>query len=151
MLLGSNGKTSTSRPIPSGYQKLKMELLSWWETRPHKSSFFVLTVVGDHRFENQYEGQPYTNRQHFMKKLCEKAGVKPFGFHAIRHLTASTLYRAGRPQAEIQAILRHSSPTTTNRYLHSLGMENVRTGLDEVMSSRGPGRVIEFKPRVAHE
>jgi hypothetical protein len=30
-----------------------------------------------------------------MRRLCDKAKVKPFGFHAIRHLTASTLFNQG--------------------------------------------------------
>ena len=72
------------------------------------------------------EGQPYKWRQHYMHRLCTRAGVKPFGFHAVRHLSASILARAGVPLPTIQAILRHKSATTTARYLHSLGIiENV--------------------------
>jgi hypothetical protein len=29
--------------------------------------------------------------------LCKAAKVKPFGFHAVRHLTTSILYRKGYP------------------------------------------------------
>lgn len=72
------------------------------------------------------EGQPYKWRQHYMVRLCSRAGVRPFGFHAVRHLSASILARAGVPLPTIQAILRHKSATTTARYLHSLGIvENV--------------------------
>ncbi len=48
------------------------------------------------------------------------AGVKPFGLHSIRHLTASILANAGEPLIRIQAILRHKKLATTERYLHRL-------------------------------
>jgi integrase len=80
-----------------------------------------------------------------MKKLCKKAKVKPFGFHAIRHLTASILYKKGNPVSVIQAILRHKSPNTTTRYLRTLGLEDTRSALEEGLKM--PAKVIEF-PKV---
>jgi integrase len=67
---------------------------------------------------------PYQYRQHWLKILCGKAGVKPFGFHGIRHLFASLLAEAGRPLVEIQHMLRHGSIATTQRYIHLLKKEN---------------------------
>ena len=79
---------------------------------------------------SQPDGTPYTNRQHYMERLCRRAGVPTFGFHAIRHLSASILARAGVPIPTIQAILRHKSANTTARYLHSLGIvENILEGV----------------------
>jgi integrase len=60
-----------------------------------------------------------------MKKLCEKARVDPFGFHGIRHLAATTLFKKGEPLARIQALLRHKSPKTTEIYLQKLGLTEV--------------------------
>jgi len=68
--------------------------------------------------------------------------VKPFGFHAIRHLTASILYHKGYEVSVIQSILRHKSPTTTNRYLRSLGLEATRDALEKGLA--GPGGIIPF-------
>ena len=65
-----------------------------------------------------------------MKRLCARARVKAFGFHAIRHLTASILYKMGQPVSVIQAILRHKSPNTTAIYLKSLGLEETRGALE---------------------
>ena len=78
---------------------------------------------------NQY-GQPFKQRLHFMAELCKRVEVKPFGFHSIRHLTATILYKMGQPVSVIQAILRYKSPTTTSIYLHKLGMEETRGALE---------------------
>ena len=91
----------------------------------------VFVCVGDSICGDNY-GQPYVVRQHFMKKICKRAGVKPFGFHAIRHLTASILYRKGYSLSVIQSILRHKSPNTTARYIRSLGMDHVKVALDDI-------------------
>ncbi len=65
-----------------------------------------------------------------MRKICEGAGVQHFGFHAIRHLTATQLYKAGHPIALIQKVLRHTNPNTTARYIKSLGLEEAREALE---------------------
>ncbi len=78
----------------------------------------------------QEDGEPYSYRIHYMERLCKRAGVRKFGFHAIRHLSASILAREKVDIPTIQAVLRHKSPTTTARYLHSLGVvENVLEGV----------------------
>ncbi|WP_216594036.1 tyrosine-type recombinase/integrase [Desulfobacter postgatei] len=84
--------------------------------------------------------RPFKERRHFMGKLCEKAGVKPFGFHAISHLSTSILYDLGYSVSVIQTILRHKSPSTTERYLKSLGLENVREALENLAMDRNPER-----------
>jgi integrase len=66
------------------------------------------------------DGQPYTQRIQLMKRVCKRNGITEFGFHGIRHLSASALYKAGYPIAVIQKVLRHKSANTTARYLHDL-------------------------------
>lgn len=66
----------------------------------------------------------YQYRQHWLKRICRKAGVKPFGFHGIRHLFASILAARNVPLIEIQYMLRHTSLATTQRYIHRLKKEN---------------------------
>lgn len=66
------------------------------------------------------DGQPYIKRGDFMDVACRRAGVRPFGMHAIRHLAASIMAEQGVPVITIQAILRHQRPTTTDRYLRQL-------------------------------
>ncbi|MFH1217565.1 MAG: tyrosine-type recombinase/integrase [Pseudomonadota bacterium] len=55
-----------------------------------------------------------------MKNLCKRAGVKHFGLHAIRHMTASILAKEGVPMIDIQTILRHKNLSTTERYIRRI-------------------------------
>lgn len=124
--------------------ELRAALATWWEQRPVKNEH-VFVCLDRTAFCEEYYGKPFTSRQHLMDRLCLKAGVKPFGFHAIRHLTASILYHSGQPTALIQSVLRHKSPQTTAGYLQTLGLEHTRQGLEDVMVKRGPAKVIELK------
>jgi integrase len=60
-------------------------------------------------------------RSTILKTLCEKAGVKRFSFHALRHSGASILDNMNVPLGTIQKILGHENRTTTEIYLHSIG------------------------------
>jgi integrase len=56
-----------------------------------------------------------------MKRLCNKAEVKPFGFHAIRHHVASILAASGK--AGISRIQKMPGPrrsTTTDNNIKTL-------------------------------
>jgi len=73
-----------------------------------------------------------------MAKLCLKAGVRKFGFHAIRHHVAMILEDSGKATLrEIQKMLRHKRPTTTDNYLKGLSpaMKEVASILDNPKKS----------------
>lgn len=125
--------------------ELRKELLWWWENRPYKRARHVFTMLEDSCSPRHNPGGPFKTRQHFMKTICKRAKVQPFGFHAIRHLSASYLYRIGKPLSLIQRILRHEAPSTTERYLKSLGFntEELHEAV-EAFSERGPAQVVEF-------
>ena len=72
--------------------------------------------------------KPYLARQRWIRRLCAYAGVKPFGLHGVRHLSASILVNAGVSLPVVQRILRHQSIKTTERYVHRLG--SVRKALE---------------------
>jgi integrase len=74
--------------------------------------------------EGRHTGKPYIEYRGFPQELCRTAGVKPFGCHAIRHLTASILAQKNTPMVAIQTILRHRKLATTERYVR--GLEPVR-------------------------
>lgn len=107
---------------------LKRSLMWWWEHRPVKDTDYVFVCLDRSSCNEERYGQPFKHRRYLLAKLCEKAGVKPFGFHGIRHLTASWLDRQGVELRLIQGVLRHKNATTTSRYLHEL---------------RGTGEVLE--------
>ena len=117
--------------------ELRQGLRWWWEHRPIKESPYVFLCLDQYSIERDHYGQPFKYRIHFMRRLCERAEVKPFGFHGIRHLTASILYNLGYEVAIIKTILRHKSAGTTERYLHTLGLENVRKALEDLTTERG--------------
>lgn len=56
-----------------------------------------------------------------MGRLCVKAKVQPFGFHALRRYVASVLADTHKVSAKrIQRILRHKSLSTTERYIQNI-------------------------------
>ncbi|MCE5333496.1 MAG: site-specific integrase [Desulfobacteraceae bacterium] len=67
------------------------------------------------------EAGPFQDRKKIMRILCEKAGVRYFRFHALRHSGASIMDQNGVPLGSIQRILGHENRKTTEIYLHSIG------------------------------
>lgn len=78
-----------------------------------------------HRYWSRKAGKfcegPYGDRKKLMKRLCEKAGVRYFRFHPIRHSGASIMDGNNVPIGAIQRILGHENRKTTEIYLHSIG------------------------------
>ena len=86
-------------------------------------------------------------KNNIMTDLCKKAGVKHFGFHAIRHLHASILFNEGSELSTIQKQLRHTSPNTTVQYLRTLGYsEDHRRKVLAVIEGRQPkpAAILQF-------
>lgn len=62
--------------------------------------------------------EPYTSRHHFLKGLCSRAGVKVFGFDALRRYVASVRADIHKISAKtIPQILRHKNLSTPERYI----------------------------------
>lgn len=91
----------------------------------------------------RFQHKPYTENRGFPQNLCRKAGITPFGCHAIRHLTASILANNNVPMIAIQQILRHKKLATTERYVR--GMEPIRPHLEILQggmkASLDPGQI----------
>jgi integrase len=97
-----------------------------WDNRDKTTSFVFHNADG-----TRYT---YTQKRDTMRKLCRKAGVKNFGFHAIRHHVASILADSGKASlSQIQKMLRHRRTTTTDNYIKTLDpqLRQVANVLDE--------------------
>lgn len=51
-------------------------------------------------------------------RLCAKAGVSGKSFHCLRHTNATNLVSGGMDRQDVAKRLGHSSPTTTDGYIH---------------------------------
>lgn len=81
--------------------------------------YYVVTKNGERKVG------PFKDRREVLKNLCAKAGVRPFGFHALRHAGASLMDNSNVPLGAIQRILGHENRTTTEIYLHSINQSEV--------------------------
>lgn len=106
--------------------ELKAILLDWREKQPVKSEYLFINMA----VQSSGYGKPFVDRRRFLERSCIAAEVTPFGYHGIRHLTATELFHAGHPVSLIQRILRHKNPNTTARYLHALGLDNALEQID---------------------
>lgn len=111
---------------------VRRTMLWLWYNREGTSDYVFTSAAAG------FNGVPYQAAAHVMRRLCERAGVKPFGFHAIRHLAATILAQEGKSLFAIQHALRHEKQTTTDRYLHSLGAFAEVADALEALSCREP-------------
>jgi len=92
-------------------------------TRRHSQRDLSKPWVFWHTYWNrkscQWVDGPYKDRKQLMTKLCKKAGVKYFRYHALRHSGASIMESNNVPIRSIQSILGHENRKTTEIYLHS--------------------------------
>jgi len=70
-------------------EKLYSELKGWYANRDRPFRDQPYVFVCDHPEPNY--GQPFKVRRKFLSGLCKRAGVRPFGFHALRRFVASWL------------------------------------------------------------
>lgn len=115
-------------------QELEDNLKWWWKNRPIKECPYVFY---DTDSNSPHYGQTFTTRRRFLKGLCKRAGVKEFGFHAIRRYVASILAAKGVPTKVIQMILGHHSITTTEKYIY-----NIISDQREIMNKLSTGNAF---------
>jgi integrase len=82
--------------------------------------FSKMERVSEYVFINRFTGKPYTYRSKFLRSLCNMAKIKYFSFHCLRHLGAYRLDKEGVPLTDIQKLLGHERPSTTDEYLRGL-------------------------------
>ena len=90
-------------------------------------------------FPGKLEGKPLNNPQKCFIRTLERAGIKDFRIHDLRHTHASIAINNGASLYEVQHLLGHSQTKTTSRYAH-LADETLRRVSDGV--SLAIGRVV---------
>lgn len=103
--------------------KLYDALMWLWENRSLKDSpyVFVNDVILPNGKESPFYGRPFLHKRRFMPALCKRAGVKPFGWHALRRFVASVYADTHKvSMKKIQFILGHSSVRTTELYVQNI-------------------------------
>jgi integrase len=88
-----------------------------------------------------------TKIEKMLNRLCKKAGVRKFGFHAIRH-HVSALMAASKKLSlvDIQRQLRHKSATTTNHYLTGLVAEsNAAEVIEEMQTQNQESNIVPLR------
>lgn len=71
------------------------------------------------------DGNPYcrTAADKALRRACRRVGVRPVGWHILRHTFASLLNRSGAGRSAIQGLLGHADARTTDIYTHLFGGE----------------------------
>lgn len=115
-------------PMPDA---LYESLWWWWNNRVVKDAPYVFP----NEKKGRIYGQPHADHRKFLQRLCQRAGVKPFGYHALRRYVASVLADTHKVSATtIQRILRHKKLATTERYIQKIN--NDLKGTLDLLDSR---------------
>jgi len=77
----------------------------------------------------------------FMDTFCTKAGVKPFGFHAMRHKAAAITFMSQGLNAA-QILMGHARATTTDIYVRSAGLYAPQKMILEALGNSGIGQAV---------
>ena len=120
--------------------------LSWlWKNRkfPENDEVFMCSHGG------RWYGKPVTVLQHFLERLCDRAEVKRFGYHALRRYVASMLNDKYKQSSKtVQRVLRHKNVHTTELYLKSINhdLAPVMNLLSTESQGELPGNLPEDLP-----
>jgi integrase len=126
------------------------ELWWWWENRPIRNSPYVFVNT---RPGSDY-GKPFVEHRKFMRRLCERAGVTPFTYQALRGFFASILADERKESAKtIQRLLRHKRVQTTELYIRNLNKDLKASvnGLASFFETNLRTALRTEKERVSHD
>jgi site-specific recombinase XerD len=90
----------------------------------------------------------YSAANEAIKRCCRRGGLRPIGWHALRHTFASHLVGAGVHLMYVQQLLGHASIMTTMRYAH-LAPSALRGAIDTLESFVATRRIPNSGPQWA--
>ena len=114
--------------------------LRWWhDARPCNVDYVFFQTQND-----AMRGQPFAHRSKFLPNLCAKLGIKPFGFHALRHRAAAIVFAGAGPHGLLaaQKLLGHYRATTTDRYVANAGLYAGQEEILDALSQSAIGRAM---------
>ena len=126
------------------HEELAKALSGWRDERPCVVDNVLMQMHCDGAL-----GEPFQQRNKMMPRLC---GVKPFGFHALRHKSASITFVVGGLSAA-QSLMGHYRATTTDRYVRSAGLYGDQTVILAALSDSDISRAAAglLKTAMPHE
>ena len=117
-----------SRSITMG-ATLKAIMQNKWRNRDESKEYVFINPNTDKKYYKEVHVI-----KNFMKRICDRAKVNHFGFHSLRHYVSVRLADSGKCSTyELQRLLGHQRPSTTEIYLRSLApdLKNVADVLDD--------------------
>ena len=112
------GETVNDERLTRKESPTMQQILEYTDRRTGRQMYFCMH---DLVFVNYRTGEPIKNSSYdtHLYKLCEKAGIAPFGMHALRHTYAYRAIERGMQPKVLQQLLGHTSiKTTMDKYVH---------------------------------
>ncbi len=101
-------------------------LRNWLQVRPHTAHRYVFTGIrGDTPFTSESVGE-------LIKRLCQRAGIRRYGPHAIRHRVGQAWADAGMPATLVRDKLGHKNVQVTLEHYFNQDTERLKQATDQL-------------------
>ncbi len=112
------GGSKQSRVLPLGTTLFQIVNELYVDNKTNSQYVFVNPITCENYKRNQ------SSIKNMMERLCKKAEVEFFTFHALRHYFSKSLLESRNASiSDIQMLLGHQRATTTDIYLRSMSPE----------------------------